>query len=72
MIRFHFLADVLSFSGGGAQLSLRLESLTALGVLLGSTTKIGLIAMALTTYTEPFNLVRQLTSLDHISNGHMG
>jgi len=67
-----FLADSLSFRGGGAQLSLRLEPLTALGALAVLTTRIGLIATASTTYTEPFNLVRQFTSLDHISNGRIG
>jgi len=65
-----FLADQLSFRGGGAQLSL--EPLTALGALAVSTKIIGLIATASTTYTEPFNLVRQFTSLDHISNGRIG
>jgi len=49
-----------------------LEPLTALGALAVSTKKIGLIATASTTYTEPYNLVRQLASLDHISNGRIG
>ena len=65
-----FLADQLSFRGGGAALSL--EPLTALAALAVSTTQIGLIATASTTYTEPFNLVRQFASLDHISNGRIG
>lgn len=65
-----FLADQLSFKGGGAQLSL--EPLTTLGALAVSTNNIGLIATASTTYTEPFNLVRQFTSLDHISRGRIG
>ncbi len=37
-----------------------------------TTTRIGLIATASTTYTEPFNLARQFASLDHISNGRVG
>lgn len=65
-----FLADQLAFQGGGAQVGL--EPLTALGALAVSTKKIGLIATASTTYTEPFNLVRQFASLDHISNGRIG
>ena len=65
-----FLADQLSFRGGGAQLSL--EPLTTLGALAVSTETIGLIATVSTTYTEPFNLVRQFTSLDHISSGRIG
>jgi FMN-dependent oxidoreductase (nitrilotriacetate monooxygenase family) len=36
------------------------------------TSRIGLIATASTTYTEPFNLARQFASLDHISNGRVG
>ena len=65
-----FLADQLAFQGGGAQIAL--EPLTALAALAVSTNKIGLIATASTTYTEPFNLVRQFASLDHISNGRVG
>jgi FMN-dependent oxidoreductase (nitrilotriacetate monooxygenase family) len=34
-----------------------------------ATNRIGLIATASTTYTEPFNLARQFASVDHISNG---
>ena len=34
--------------------------------------RIGLIATASTTYTEPFNLARQFASIDHISNGRAG
>ncbi len=44
----------------------RSPCLAALGV---STSRIGLIATASTTYTEPFNLARQFASIDHISNG---
>jgi FMN-dependent oxidoreductase (nitrilotriacetate monooxygenase family) len=34
-----------------------------------ATSRVGLIATASTTYTEPFNLARQFASIDHISNG---
>ena len=64
-----FLADSLAYGGRGMA---GLEPLTTLGALAVSTTKIGLIATASTTYTEPFNLIRQFTSLDHISNGRVG
>jgi alkanesulfonate monooxygenase SsuD/methylene tetrahydromethanopterin reductase-like flavin-dependent oxidoreductase (luciferase family) len=37
-----------------------------------ATSRIGMIATASTTYTEPFNLARQFGSLDHISNGRVG
>lgn len=46
-----------------------LEPITALGALAVSTKRIGLIATASTTYTEPYNLARQFASLDHISGG---
>jgi len=49
-----------------------LEPITALGALAMSTSKIGLIATASTTYTEPYNLARQFASLDFISNGRVG
>ncbi len=49
-----------------------LEPITALGALAVSTSRIGLIATASTTYTEPFNLARQFASLDHISGGRVG
>jgi len=49
-----------------------LEPLTLLSALAVSTSRIGLIATASTTYTEPFNLARQFSSLDHISDGRIG
>ena len=49
-----------------------LEPITVLSALAVSTNRIGLIATASTTYTEPFNLARQFASLDHISRGRIG
>lgn len=49
-----------------------LEPITLLSALAVSTTHIGLIATASTTYMEPFNLARQFSSLDHISGGRIG
>lgn len=49
-----------------------LEPITVLGALSATTSKIGLIATASTTYTEPYNLARQFTSLDHMSGGRVG
>ena len=43
-----------------------------LAALARATSRIGLIATASTTYTEPFNLARQYASLDHISGGRIG
>ena len=49
-----------------------LEPITTLAALATVTDKIGLIATASTTYTEPFNLARQFASVDHISGGRVG
>jgi FMN-dependent oxidoreductase (nitrilotriacetate monooxygenase family) len=50
----------------------KLEPTTLLGALAVSTERIGLIATASTTYTEPYNLARAFASLDHISHGRVG
>src|SRR5690348_5379365 len=63
-----FLADQLALGGDVAQAPRTwLEPLTVLAALAVSTKRIGLIATASTTYTEPFNLARQFASIDHIS-----
>jgi FMN-dependent oxidoreductase (nitrilotriacetate monooxygenase family) len=68
-----FLADQLALGRNikyNAQA--RLEPLTLLAALAATTERIGLIATASTTYTEPYNLARQFASLDHISSGRAG
>jgi FMN-dependent oxidoreductase (nitrilotriacetate monooxygenase family) len=68
-----FLADTLALMDTVAHAaSTWLEPITVLGALAVSTSRIGLIATASTTYTEPFNLARQFGSLDHMSNGRAG
>jgi FMN-dependent oxidoreductase (nitrilotriacetate monooxygenase family) len=68
-----FIADVLVSDPSTAKTAqIWLEPVTALGALALSTSRIGLIATASTTYTEPFNLARQFSSLDHISKGRVG
>src|SRR5438046_6677077 len=65
-----FLADQLALGEDIAHgPRTALEPLTVLAALAVSTCRIGLIATASTTYTEPFNLARQFASLDHISRG---
>ena len=49
-----------------------LEPITALAALAMSTSRIGLIATASTTYSEPYNLARQFASVDFISGGRAG
>jgi FMN-dependent oxidoreductase (nitrilotriacetate monooxygenase family) len=65
-----FLADQLALGGDVAQAPRTwLEPITVLAALAVATSRVGLIATASTTYTEPFNLARQFASIDHISNG---
>jgi N-acetyl-S-(2-succino)cysteine monooxygenase len=49
-----------------------LEPITLLGALAVVTERIGLIATASTTYSEPYDLARRFASLDHISDGRAG
>ena len=68
-----FLADTLAVWDDVARAARTwLEPLTVLGALAVSTRRIGLIATASTTYSEPFNLARQFASLDHMSGGRAG
>ncbi|MEF2978567.1 NtaA/DmoA family FMN-dependent monooxygenase [Subtercola sp. YIM 133946] len=67
-----FLADKVFFDrvGGNPDMS-SYEPLTTLGALSAVTTKLGLIATASTTFTEPYNLARMLSQLDFLSNGRV-
>src|SRR5881397_260724 len=68
-----FLADQLALGDDASQAARTwLEPVTVLAAVAAVTSRIGLIATASTTYTEPFNLARQFASLDHISNGRVG
>jgi FMN-dependent oxidoreductase (nitrilotriacetate monooxygenase family) len=68
-----FLADALAV-GNEVEHAAKggLEPITTLAALANVTEKIGLIATASTTYTQPYNLARQFASLDHISDGRVG
>jgi len=48
------------------------EPIAMLAGVATATTRIGLIASAGTRYNEPYNLARQLLSLDHLSEGRAG
>ncbi|WDI23298.1 LLM class flavin-dependent oxidoreductase (plasmid) [Streptomyces enissocaesilis] len=50
----------------------RLEPFTWLSAVAAATERIGLIATASTTYTEPYNLARLFASLDHLSRDRAG
>lgn len=68
-----FLADTLATPEDVDRASrVFLEPLTTLGAMAVATERIGLIATASTSYSEPFNLARQFASLDHTSGGRVG
>ena len=68
-----FFADALALNDGAQFVATGgLEPITLLAALAHVTQRIGLIATASTTYTEPFNLARQFASLDHITRGRVG
>ena len=50
----------------------RFEPLTILSALAGATNNIGLVGTLTVSYSEPFNVARQFSSLDHISGGRAG
>ncbi|MDA0262623.1 MAG: LLM class flavin-dependent oxidoreductase [Chloroflexi bacterium] len=50
----------------------RFEPLTLLAALSQVTTKIGLAATLSTTYSDPYTVARQFSSIDHLSNGRAG
>jgi FMN-dependent oxidoreductase (nitrilotriacetate monooxygenase family) len=65
-----FFADVLALPEDLARSGrIWLEPVTLLAAIAVATERIGLIATASSTYWEPFNLARQLASIDHISDG---
>ncbi len=45
------------------------EPLMSMAALAGVTSRIGLIASASTSFSEPYNVARQFAALDHLSNG---
>ncbi len=68
-----FLADVLGLWNDVRATPFNwLEPITTIAAVAMATKRIGMIATASTTYTEPYNLARQFSSLDHISRGRVG
>ncbi|MEU6643982.1 NtaA/DmoA family FMN-dependent monooxygenase [Saccharomonospora sp. NPDC046836] len=65
-----FLADTVATSERSPQPGL--EPVTLLSALAAVTDHIGLIGSVSTSFTEPFNLARQIASLDQISGGRAG
>ncbi len=50
----------------------RFEPLTLLAALAMDTTRIGLAATLSTTYSDPYTVARQFSSIDHLSDGRAG
>ena len=70
---FVFIADSLFITERSSPHYLnRFEPLTLLSALAAVTSHIGLVATITASYTEPFNLARQVASLDHLSKGRAG
>lgn len=70
-----FVADVVSIWGHHLDSLSRttrasyFEPFTLLSAIAASTSRIGLVATATTSYNEPYTIARKLASLDHISGG---
>ncbi|MBV6756380.1 LLM class flavin-dependent oxidoreductase [Rhodococcus opacus] len=64
-----FAADGLT---SDTELGTKPEPLTLFSAIAALTDHIGLVPTVSTTFTEPFNLARQLQSLDHLSGGRVG
>ncbi|WOQ16118.1 NtaA/DmoA family FMN-dependent monooxygenase [Raineyella sp. W15-4] len=69
-----FLADTVRLDTDAvrSQPFAGLEPLTLLSALSAVTEHIGLIGSVSTTFSEPYNVARQLASLDHLSGGRAG
>lgn len=68
-----FFADSLAINDDShPQILNRFDPAILLAALARSTSKIGLVATASTTYSEPYVLARQFASIDHISGGRAG
>ena len=68
-----FLADSpVTWGDPGRRPSGKLEPTVLLAALAATTSRIGLIATASTSYNDPYNLARRFASLDHLSGGRAG
>lgn len=70
---FLFVADSLSINAKSSPHYLnRFEPISILSALAAATSHIGLVGTLTVSYSEPFNVARQFSSLDHISEGRAG
>jgi len=74
----YFIADFIGRSADKLEqlssngLAFQFEPLTLLSAIALQTRHIGLVATINTNFSEPYNVARVLSSLDHISNGRAG
>nr|WP_139129258.1 LLM class flavin-dependent oxidoreductase [Paenibacillus nuruki] len=70
---FLFIADGLYINEKSIPHFLnRFEPITLLSALAAITSRIGLVGTLSTSYSEPFTVARQFSSIDHISGGRAG
>jgi len=68
-----FFADSPSLAESDREgVRIRFEPVTWLAAIAAVTQRIGLIATASTTYSEPYNLARSFSALDHLIKGRAG
>lgn len=68
-----FIADSLAINEQSHPNILnRFDPIVLITALAEATSKIGIVATASTTYSEPYSLARQFASVDHISRGRAG
>jgi N-acetyl-S-(2-succino)cysteine monooxygenase len=72
---FFFLGDALAtgieMQSRYPSQMVRLEPFTMMGSIAATTSSVGLVVTANTTYSEPYHLARMLASLDHLSGGQV-
>lgn len=70
---FGFIADTAVITEESAwQFLTRVEPVTALAALATHTTSLGLVGTVSTTYSQPYDVARQIASVDLISRGRVG
>lgn len=78
--KFHsfFMADFIGRSAeinnqtGRSGISYQFEPLTLLSAIAANTKHIGLVGTVNINFSDPYNIAREFTSLDHLSNGRAG
>lgn len=66
-----FFADTVGLYGGRRRKPV-FDPAIIIAAITAVTERIGLVASASTTFSEPYNLARQFSTLDHVSNGRVG